>query len=1122
MMKKTIIGLITCTLAVGICLLCFNNNTVDATDGIIEISTPEELDAIRYNLGGNYQLVKDIDMTGYYTFEPIGNELDGAFTGSFDGNGYTIKNLELNYGSYKYVGLFGYLDGPVQNVNLENIEVQAARYGGGIAGYGDENGSISNCNVSGSISVSNDYFDVYAGGIAGYSSALIKYCNNNAEIKSDGLGGNAYTFCGGIVGTSEADIFECNNSAKVDASTYYATNRAAGICPESSKDISNCKNSGYICCDSNYEGDQAYGIGCGDYIFNSINTGEVTSWANWGCNYGIGRAVKIENCVNKGNIRGYGIGIADFIIYCYNVGDVRTHGIGEGKITKSYTVGEVESNGDFYHPLGEQCLDVTIYSSYVRSTAKGAYVYSKYDGLVLPTGEFNVATTSKTLYEIKQSNSYTDLDFEDAWKVDENWNSGFPIPKNIPTHLELNEIVLVLYPGETFRLKGRVDGIEVSDITWESADSSIVSVSDNGLVKAESEENANTYIVARTSDGLRMNCTVFVYDGKPSSVSIDNEPTRMRKGQSMQLETTILGAMATRETGITWTSSDENVISVTEDGVITAKAFGSATITATTENGKSNSCTINVNYAESISIPYSEVTIGKGKNVSIAPTVYPEGAVDTFTYSSSDTSVATVAYGTITAKTAGTCTITVTSSGGLTQECKVTVTNMTLSSAITVNINKTKQLPITLTPTDVEQQITCISSNEEIVTVDNEGNITGISAGTANVTVTSDSGITATCKVTVTCLANTLELERAAITMEKGTTDLISVILDPIDATDTITYTSSNTSVVAVSTTGVLTARAVGTSQITVKTSGGLTEYCSVAVTPTTILATDIELSSNKLELYPEEKAVLTATITPSNATNNKMTWASSDETVATVNQGGTVTAVRPGEALITVSLSNGLSYTCDVTVKSYSATIISVDNTTTVQQGNTIHVNLNIVNNPGFSALNLAFAYDTRYFTLIAVENKMSSMVMTSGTSYVWDSVDDYLENGEIAALIFEVNENAPIGEYGIEVQFLGASNSDLDNVEMSVAGGTLKVTSLIYGDANGDGLITTIDLTMIRKYLADLDPISGISSIEVQNGADVNGDGSIGTIDLAMIRKYLASIDPITGESSVVLGPR
>ena len=80
----------------------------------------------------------------------------------------------------------------------------------------------------------------------------------------------------------------------------------------------------------------------------------------------------------------------------------------------------------------------------------------------------------------------------------------------------------------------------------------------------------------------------------------------------------------------------------------------------------------------------------------------------------------------------------------------------------------------------------------------------------------------------------------------------------------------------------------------------------------------------------------------------------------------------------------------------------------------------------------------------------------------------------------------------------------------------------SILYGDVNGDGKITNTDSLMLMRYLSNLDPITGESTIKVQAGADVNGDGKLTNTDSLMLMRYLSNLDPITGESSIKLGPR
>ena len=71
-----------------------------------------------------------------------------------------------------------------------------------------------------------------------------------------------------------------------------------------------------------------------------------------------------------------------------------------------------------------------------------------------------------------------------------------------------------------------------------------------------------------------------------------------------------------------------------------------------------------------------------------------------------------------------------------------------------------------------------------------------------------------------------------------------------------------------------------------------------------------------------------------------------------------------------------------------------------------------------------------------------------------------------------------------------------------------TITVKNAVAGDANGDGVVTTVDLVMLRKYLASMDPIPHVSEVAVQKGADYNDDGVIDAIDLVHVRMHLASM--------------
>lgn len=1239
-MKKILLSWI-----VGFMFLLACGINTQAEEIVIKVSTPEELDAVRENLSGHYQLANDIDMTGCYDIEPIGNETTGAFTGTFDGNGYTIKNLELNYSSYKYVGLFGYLNGTVQNVTLENVEIVGSRYVGGIAGYADVDSLITDCEVSGSIEGGSDYFYSYVAGISGSCYGMIKDCRNHAKITTTSkkartagisfgeailienchntgdITADSYV-CG--VGKSTT-LKECSNNGNL-TSTYYNT-YGIGIADY----IENCQNNGNLTgifhvsgiglgrkhiIDSSNSGEinsskiynevcYSYGIGYGGTIENCINKGRVFSngysthpdyqGAVYGAAYGIGQgdnvvkncinygivqsmgqsdikcgigSSNIENCINHGKVIGYnlksdyysksfGVGISNIkdsintgnlvggyvygvgesnIERCSNTGTLQgieeTYTIGYSNIKNSTNFGAIMTERNLYYmgynnislsaDYGYLEKDYTPYSvNFNRNNIENSYVlYEKLSERLFHGSNIgmscllNVSDGKKSFASIVESDVVKNLDYISTFLNDFEWNSNLPMLREIPIHLELNKNFLFLYKGETVQLKGRVAGEEVTDIVYNSENEAVANVSQSGLVTAYGENNGYTVITARTADGYQMNCHVFVYSRKPESVSITNKTSVLRLGQDKQLDAKIAYEMATEDCELTWTSSNPEVAAVSANGLVETKATGIVTISVTTGNGKTDSCTITV-VADEMSLDASELIIKKGETAKVTPTLVPANAPDTITYSSSNTSIATVSTsGVISAKAAGTAVITVKTTGGLSQTCTVYVPGMTLSSTTaSVNIGKTQHLRVTLTPQNIEQEITWTSANEEIATVDSDGVVTGVSQGTVTITGETQYGCKVSCVVTVTKLAIEISLDRTSITMEKGKTDSIGVTLNPVDATDTITYTSSNTNVVTVSGTGLLTAKNVGTSQITVRTSGGLSTTCSVVVEAASVPATEITLSKTTLKMLPEESIVLSATVLPDNATNKKITWSSSDEAVVTVNQGGTVTAKSAGTATIKAELSNGLYAICDVSVKAFTNTTIILKSASG-GPGEKVSVPVEIRENSGIASMRLKVEYDSSMLTPVNVEAgnilagaQLNASVDEDGIYYVlWSQASDMTENGTLFSIDFTVAESATSDSVtSIDVSYAEGDICDAqhNDVALKISSGEVLIQQGLPGDIFIDGKLNSHDILLLQQYMTELVSLSSQQMLR----ADLDGDGNITMMDVVALAQQLVN---------------
>ena len=187
------------------------------------ITTAEDLEALASivntgsRLGGYYKQSADITLTNEHT--AIGNSSNTSFRGVYDGDNKVIKGLLINQPEATYQGLFGRAkNATITNVIIENCDITAKKYVGGICGYAGET-TISNCKVSGAIKTADGVDGMYHGGIAGYiSDKPISSCVNTASVKGNNSKSQYY---GGIVGeVSWTNITDCFNAGIVEGTLY--------------------------------------------------------------------------------------------------------------------------------------------------------------------------------------------------------------------------------------------------------------------------------------------------------------------------------------------------------------------------------------------------------------------------------------------------------------------------------------------------------------------------------------------------------------------------------------------------------------------------------------------------------------------------------------------------------------------------------------------------------------------------------------------------------------------------------------------------------------------------------------------------------------------------------------
>ena len=230
-----------------------------------------------------------------------------------------------------------------------------------------------------------------------------------------------------------------------------------------------------------------------------------------------------------------------------------------------------------------------------------------------------------------------------------------------------------------------------------------------------------------------------------------------------------------------------------------------------------------------------------------------------------------------------------------------------------------------------DRAVSWSSSDRSVATVDKAGTVHGLRPGTATVTATAE-GKSGTCAVTVKAKAvNVTEvtLDRTELTLTEGETETLTATVKPDNADNKkVTWSSDKTEIATVDGVGRVTAVKAGEAVVTVTTEdGGKTATCKVTVKAKAVGVTDVTLDRTELTLTEGEAETLTATVRPDNADNRKVTWSSDKTDVATVGGDGRVTAVKAGEAVVTVTTEDGgKTATCKVTVKAKVVPVTGVE----------------------------------------------------------------------------------------------------------------------------------------------------------------------------------------------------
>ena len=491
----------------------------------------------------------------------------------------------------------------------------------------------------------------------------------------------------------------------------------------------------------------------------------------------------------------------------------------------------------------------------------------------------------------------------------------------------------------SIEILSKIDGMSVSEeknieyrilpenasnkkVTWNSSDPSVVSVDNNGHIKALKQGHAD--ITIRTEDGnKKVFISIDVNDSwtKVNDIILNKYKLSLYEGSTGKLTATISPSNATNKS-ITWSSSNTDIAVVDQNGKVTGKKPGTVKITASSSNDVKTICNVEVKKkviaVESIKIK-EQTSLIEGGSEKLKVTFVPNNATNKkITWSSSNTDIAVVdSNGKVTAKKSGTVVIIAKSSNNKTSKCTVVIDKKIIEVAgvsldkksITLEEERTTILNASVTPKNAtDQNIVFESKNLSVATVDQDGKVTAIKEGNTQIVARSTNGKEAVCNITVEkkkIYATEIKLDKTALSIPLDGTYTLKATILPNNTTDKkVVWSSSNRTVALVDSNGKITPIKVGSTTITAKTSNGKIATCEVTITKIKIQSITLNTSNTILE--KGKTKTVKVSITPSNASNNSIKWTSSNTAVASVDENGNVKALSYGQTTIKASAQDG------------------------------------------------------------------------------------------------------------------------------------------------------------------------------------------------------------------------
>jgi uncharacterized protein YjdB len=493
---------------------------------------------------------------------------------------------------------------------------------------------------------------------------------------------------------------------------------------------------------------------------------------------------------------------------------------------------------------------------------------------------------------------------------------------------------------QQFKLIGTFSDGSTQDLSgtanWQTSNPSVATISSTGLATGT---GVGSVVISSTFDGQTASTSPSqVSAAILTSISVQPNNATYAKGTSQQFTVTGSYSDGTTEnlTGLTtWQSSNPSVVNISTSGLATGVGIGSATVTATAggQSATTGAIQISAPALSSINITPGNPSIAAGTTqqftaIGTFSDATTEDLTDQVVWASSTPSVATInQYGVAESGTAGSTQIFasyegVTASTGTVQVTGASLTGFTISPTTgSVAKGTTQQFTASGTFSDgttenLTSQVNWSTSDSTILTINSAGLATGVGTGSASVSATIDGQTMSTSAFSVTpATLVSVAVSPAAASITKGSTQQYTLTGTFSDnSTQNLSgqasWSSSNTALAGISSTGLATGAAVGTTTITGQ-SGSQSATAQLTITAATLVSIAVTPTSGSLPDGTRQQFTVTATYSDGSTQNvsSAANWISSNTSVITIDANGLATAVGIGAVNITAQYG-GSTYT--------------------------------------------------------------------------------------------------------------------------------------------------------------------------------------------------------------------